>query len=448
MRGAVRRWRGLKALAHDAVDDTTRLVFEGHESTARTVMAVLGAIEPLAGPARLVDDVRRLATQGVLGTVRAVNRAVEVVTDVGLDAAEHAARMRGERLDEELPAVPLRSDAMGSMRWLGDAALGVVNGAIGDRLHARDNGLDLGMSVRGAEGGYLSLEPGSLQPGELAGAIPEASPRVALFVHGLMATEWSWWLESEAYHGEAGASFGTLLARDLGYTPVWARYNTGRHVSENGRLLARTIARLVDAWPVPVEELLLVGHSMGGLVVRSACHYAEAEDLPWTSRVRRVFCLGSPHHGAPLERFGRVATAVLGAIDTPHTRIPARLLAARSAGIKDLCHGRLVDEDWLGQDLDAVRQAAAREIPLLEHAAYHFLSATLTTDTEHPLGHLLGDLLVLVPSASGARLTHRTFPIETRRFGGVMHHQLQNHPAVYAQLRAACEAGACEVGAL
>ncbi len=423
----LQRWRGLKGLIHDAVDRTTELIDEGHESTSRTVMRVFDAVPPLAEPARAVDGVRRVTTRGVLGTIRVINRLVETVTDAGLDAAEQVFE------PPPVGAVPMRSDVMRSARWVGDAALGLVNGAVGDHLSARGNGLDLGMSLR-HRNAYLDLESETL-------AIEGATPKIALFVHGLGTTEWSWCLESEAYHGEPDASFGTLLARDLGYTPIYVRYNTGRHVSENGRCLAQELARLLERYPVPVEELLIVGHSMGGLVSRSACHYAEQEGLTWIAKVKRVFCLGSPHHGAPLARLGHVAAAVLDAIDTPGTRIPARILQGRSAGIKDLRHGALVDEDWLGQDPDALRTPEARAVPLLEHVRYAFLSASVTTDPEHPLGRIVGDLLVQVPSASGTRLEHRTFPIETACHGGVLHHQLQNHPAVYEQLRAALTEG-------
>jgi hypothetical protein len=154
--------------------------------------------------------------------------------------------------------------------------------------------------------------------------------------------------------------------------------------------------------------------------------------LAWPAKVRRVVCLGSPHHGAPLEKLGHAAAAILAAIDTPGTRIPARLIEGRSAGIQDLRHGALVDEDWHADP------EALTAVSLLEHATYHFLSATLTRDPEHPLGQLIGDLLVRTPSASGARVEARTFPIETRCFGGVLHHQIQNHPAVYEVLRRAC----------
>lgn len=414
---------------HDAVDRTTRLVEEGHESSARSVVRVLGAVEPAREPVRVVDGVRRVATAGVLGTIRVANRAVEAVTDAGLDAAlAHRPTVDGAPL-------PGRSDVLGTRGWWGDAALGLLNGAIGDHLHARDNALDLGMSFR-HEDAYLTLEPAAVRE-----AMPAPSGRVAVFVHGLGTTEWSWWLGAADYHGDPGASFGTLLARDHGYTPVYVRYNTGRHVSENGRRLAFELGRLLEAYPAPVEELLLVGHSMGGLVVRSACHYGAQDGLAWPALVRRVFCLGSPHHGAPLEKLGHLATATLAAIDTPATRITARVIAGRSAGVKDMRHGALVDEDWLGRDPDALLQPDLLTIPLLPHVEHHFVSATVTRDPDHPLGALVGDLVVRPPSASGARVERRSFPIETSRYGGVLHHQLQNHPSVYATLRDALAPG-------
>ena len=421
----MRRLRGWKSMLHDAVDRVTELVAEGHESTARSVMKVLEAVPPLAEPARAVDSVRRVITGGTLATVRAVNRGVEAITDAGLDLAA------GDP-PPEAPLVAMRSDVMKSWPWLGDAALGVVNGVLGDTLHARGNGLDLGMWLRLGDA-FLPEDPARLRE---ALAERGLGRRAAVFVHGLAATEWSWCLAAEAYHGDPGACFATLLNANLGISPIFARYNSGRHVSENGRLLAAALSRLVEASP-DLEELTLFGHSMGGLVVRSACHQASLAGAPWVPLVKHAFCFGSPHHGAPLEKLGHVLTAVLGAIDTPGTRIPARILEGRSAGIKDLRHGSLVDEDWQGRDLDALRDPGARDIPLLDHVTYHFISATVTQDPDHPLGKIVGDLMVRVPSATGERLSHAVFPVETSRFGGVLHHQLQNHPAVYAQVEAA-----------
>ncbi len=452
----MKRLRGLKALVHDAIDTTTHLVREGHESTSRAVTRVTDGIAPLATPARAVDDVRRISTDTVLGTIRLVNRGVEILTDAGLDLAERALASTPDdaTLDAALePAVPMRSDAIKSGVWVGDAALGLVNAAVGDHLRRRDNGLDLDMRLRAGDS-YVDVEASRASEAitialERAGEVPTG--RVAVFVHGLGTTEWSWCLEAEAYHGDPRVTFGALLRRDLGITPLFVRYNTGRHVSENGRALSELLTALARIHPVPIEEIALVGHSMGGLVVRSACHYAreqgeEGRTAGWLPHVRRVFCLGSPHRGAPLEKLGNVVTGVLGAIDLPGTLIPARILEGRSAGIKDLRHGSLLDEDWVGRDPDALRDEGRREVPLLPGVAYHFVSATITRDPEHPLGRVVGDLLVRVPSAladgvaassstPSEQTRERRFEIETQRFGGVMHHQMQNHPAIYEVLR-------------
>lgn len=426
------RLRGLKALVHDAVDRVTDLVGEGHESTARNVMRVTDQVPVVAQPARAVNTVRRVVTTGVLGSVKLVNRAVEAVTDAGLDALgvpDDAAAL--------VPAVPLRSDAMRSAAVIGDAAIALVNAGVGDYLAREQNGLDMGMAFRCGDF-YVASEPAAIEA-----ALPVRRRKVALYVHGLGTSEWCWCLESLAYHGDAGTTFGVLLERDLGFTPVYLRYNTGRHVSENGRRLAHALERFVSAYEGtldgPIEELALIGHSMGGLVLRSACHYASQEGLGWLAHVRRVISLGTPHQGAPLEKLGNVLTGVLGAIDLPGTQIPARILEARSAGIKDLRHGSLVDEDWLGKDPDAlVDDDTRRTIPLLPNVAYHFVSATVTRDPEHPLGRVIGDMLVRVPSASGPTTSEQHFAIETARFGGVMHHELQNHPAIYEVVKKAC----------
>ncbi len=418
----MRRLRGILSLVHDAIDKTVDLVGEGHESTARTVMRVTDRIPTVERPARVVNEVRRLTTSGVLGSIKLVNRGVQAVENVALD------RLLAPPGDET--PVPMRSDAMDDealrASWASDAALALVNAVVGDHLDAEENDLRVPMQLRIGDR-YYDAHDATLGPG---------TRRAALFVHGLGTSEWSWCLEGLHYHGDAGASFGSLLERDLGIVPIYARYNTGRRISLNGRALERAIDALLIRSP-DLEELVLIGHSMGGLVVRSACHYAGLEQHDWPRKVKRIFCLGSPHRGAPLEKLGNVLTGVLGAIDLPGTLVTARLLEGRSAGIKDLRHGALVDEDWLGKDPDALLDEGRREVPLLPGVAYHFVSATLTQDPQHPLGQLIGDLLVREASAHGPILsTH--FPIETARFGGILHHQLQNHPAIYEVIKRAC----------
>ena len=164
---------------------------------------------------------------------------------------------------------------------------------------------------------------------------------------------------------------------------------------------------------------------MGGLVARSACHQAAERGDDWARHVTHVVSLGSPHTGAPLVSAVHYAAAVLGAL--PETRPFSSLLRRRSAGIRDLRNGSLVDEDWRSRDPDALRAAACREVPLLDGATHCFVAATVTRSARHPVARLVGDWLVLEPSA-----THRAH--RTLHVGGAHHLALLNHPDVYAQL--------------
>jgi pimeloyl-ACP methyl ester carboxylesterase len=196
------------------------------------------------------------------------------------------------------------------------------------------------------------------------------------------------------------------------------------------------LEHVVRSWPVEVEEVVLVGHSMGGLVARSACHYGAAEEHLWTQRLRHVFCLGTPHLGAPLERAANVFGWALGRL--PETRPFAAAVNARSAGIKDMRYGNCVEEDWCDCDPDEFLSDRCQEVPFLPTATYYFIGATLTRSADSRLGSLVGDLLVQFPSASGNG-PKRRIPFEIdkgRHLGGLNHLQLLNHPAVYEQIKA------------
>lgn len=424
----MRRWRGIKKLVHDAVDHTSDLVHQTQESVARKTLGYIQLIEPVAGPARAIDRVRQISTAGVHAAIQGVNHAVQEVTDMGLDAAERAG---GEGDQHEQPPA-MRSDAMSSAPWAVDAALGAVNGVIGDYLNQRANELDLGMRLR-YEDRYLQLEAEALKR-----ALARASSRLVVLVHGSSLTEWSWCFKAEEYHGDPEATFGSLLKRDLGFTPIYVRYNTGRHISENGRELAEQLQTLVSTYPGELEQLVLIGHSMGGLVIRSACHLASEQGSGWLEPLTHVFCIASPNKGAPLEKLGNVVTSVLGFFDTPGTQIPAKVINTRSAGIKDLRYGYLTDEDWEGKDPDALLQDNGLEVPLLKDVTYAFISASITERPGHPLGLLIGDSMVRRPSAAGPEVQHGTFEMQNIHFGGVSHLQIQNHPDVYAQIRRIC----------
>jgi pimeloyl-ACP methyl ester carboxylesterase len=198
--------------------------------------------------------------------------------------------------------------------------------------------------------------------------------------------------------------------------------------------VAELLAAVVDAWPRPVSEIVLVGHSMGGLVARSACQHGDEHAMPWVQLVRHVVCLGTPHLGAPLEKATNVVSWALHQL--PETKGLAGVLNKRSVGVKDLRFGSLLEQDWHGVDADDFLTGRASEVPFLAHAAYYFIAVTVSRNPRHPLGVLLGDLLVQFPSASG-RGRRRQLPFDVDKghhIGGLNHFQLLTHPDVYHQL--------------
>ena len=393
------RLRPTKALIHDAVDATTFLVEEGHDAVADVVVGAASTVPELRAGAATADAARRAVTGGVLATVRAVNRAVEAASDAALDLAPL------QPGDE--PAVPLRSDHLVSVDGALDQLVGVLNGAVGDHLARVGSGFDQGLRLRSGDQ-WLPASPSAL-----AAAVPTAGDRVVVFIHGLSTTELSWCLDAARNLGAPDAHFGALLERERGLTPVFVRYNTGRTVAESGAALSAALDVLVAGWPVPVAQLVLVGHSMGGLVSRAATHTAAAAAAPWLDRLTHVACLGSPHQGAPLARLGHSAVGALRAVPHPATRVLGRILAHRSAGIQDLRHRAL---PALG--------------PLRADVRYLFVAGTLSQRAHHPTAHILGDMLVPVASAGGPGGAD----VQVRHFGVVAHHQLQTHAGVYAAL--------------
>jgi pimeloyl-ACP methyl ester carboxylesterase len=255
---------------------------------------------------------------------------------------------------------------------------------------------------------------------------------VVLLVHGLMCTE-AVWRFRDADAAEA-CDYGTLLAADLGYTPLYLRYNTGLAIAANGAALADLLARLTAAWPREVEELLLVGHSLGGLVVRSACVLA-GRGAAWRQRVRRTISIGTPHLGSPVERAGRWASGLLRTADGPYTRLLADLGDLRSDGIKDLGDADLRHRDR-AQRRRGVRPAGWRHPVALPGDIAHCLVAG-ESSRDGRLGALVD---ALVPVASATAADGSLAPAEVRVLRGVGHLELARHPAVYALIREWCEA--------
>lgn len=290
------------------------------------------------------------------------------------------------------------------------AFLAALNGVVGDYLAESQNPLAITMSAS---------SPQSSESGEIA------TGKILVLVHGSCMNDLQW--------NRHGHDHGLALARDLGFTPVYVRYNSGLHISTNGRELAALLEDLVSHWPVPVRDVSLLGHSMGGLVARSACHVAP-KDATWRRALRRLVCLGSPHHGSPLERSGNVVDVLLGA--SSYSAPLARLARIRSAGVTDLRYGSIADEDWQSRDRFVWQRDSRKSVPLPPDVACYAIAGV----TKGTLAELVfGDGLVPVESALGRHADPEralAFPPENQWVApDTAHLDLLSSPAVYDQLR-------------
>jgi triacylglycerol lipase len=318
-----------------------------------------------------------------------------------------------------------------------DEAIAVVNGAVGDRLHDNDSSLAISMRL------FHGREPWLLDDPPIT--VPHAKPRACLFVHGLMGSERAWRFgmsssdESDRANPEVErVDYARTLAEARDCTPIYVRYNSGRHISENGRALAEQLEQLRLAWPdAGFAELSIVSHSMGGLVTRSACHYGLEAGHGWVDRLARVFLLGVPSRGAPLEQLTHVTAATLEMIWNPWTKLIGKAINLRSAGIKDLRHGFVLDEDWKHVDLDRLAFPVATKPRDPLHVRWYVAAGTLGPSAS-PLARTIGDGLVRSSSAQGRSQDPRARellpPAEVREFDCTSHIGLMNDPAVLAQM--------------
>jgi hypothetical protein len=354
-----------------------RIVADGSTGVVDAVERMHRTVQRLSAPfGARVDE----PTRGITGFVYRRVRGTMGLVGRGADALLGSIEAR---LPEGEPS-PRR-----------DGFLAILNGVYGDHLDRTGNPLAIPMS----------LQRGSHAP----------TGRLLILVHGLCMSPAQWMRDGDD-HGEA-------LHRALGFTPVYARYNSGLHVAENGRRLAQALEQLVAEWPCAVEELVVLGHSLGGLVARSACVAGESRGHRWRRALSRLVFLGTPHHGAPLERGGQVIDRLLDV--SPYAAPIARLTRARSAGIRDLRDGRIV--------------ARGREpVPLPEGVACYAIAASLGAGPRAVVGRVAGDGLVTVASALGRhRSAARTLRIpETHRWVayGMGHVELLHRPEVRAQL--------------
>ena len=344
--------QGLAQLATQATLGVTGLAENVHGNVYKAVASLLGPVgdrfidgSPSASGA---SGIRPAGITGmVYGGVRGVTRLAGGAVNAVLAGALPLVR--------EQPSSRPRENM-----------LSALNGVLGDRLRDTANPLAIRMSLR-HEGQALPLEPAAL-----AQRLPGATAKVLVLIHGLCMNDLQW--RAAASASQPAQDHGALLAAELGYTPVYLHYNTGLHTSDNGRQLAGLLEQLLAAWPQPVQALALLGHSMGGLVARSACHCAAETGMNWPARLRQMVFLGTPHHGAPLERVGNWVDALLGRQVV--TRPFARIGQIRSAGITDLRHGNVLDADWTDAGRFDSAPDARQPLPLPAGVACYTVAAT------------------------------------------------------------------------
>jgi len=379
-----------------------RLVIQGVIGVTDVVEAMHSNISRVAPP---IGRGRKPRARGLSGQIYSSVRGVTRLVGLGLETAHRW-----------LPDISLDARQHPTR----EAIIARLNGVVGDHLEASGNPLAIPMSLRQDGQTILARNRPARQ-------LP-ANPRPTVLLHGLCMNDLQWRVD--------GHDHGAALARDTGVAPLYLHYNTGRRISANGRELADLLQSMVQQWPGRIEELNLIGHSMGGLVIRSACHYGQSLGHDWPGLLGSAIFLGSPHHGAPLERIGNLTGRLLET--SPYSAPIARIGRIRSAGIQDLRHGNLRDADW-----QRVRKGAVADhrqwVGIPSGVSVHAFAASRSPLDSDPQARLRSDGLVPVASALGQhRDSERCLNLPEHHrhlFPETNHMQLLSSSTVYRRLR-------------
>jgi pimeloyl-ACP methyl ester carboxylesterase len=372
-----------------------RLAVDGVGGVTNIVESMHGRIARGAPPLGTVPDA---PTRGITGFVYRSIRGTTGLVGKGIDAALAAAEA----------LMPATSGSLPDDSFAREAWVAALNGVLGDHLERSGNPL---------------ATPMALRPRGVHAASPTS--HLLVLVHGLCMNDLQW--------TRGGHDHGQALGEALGCTPVYLRYNSGRHISTNGAELASHLEALLKSWPVPADTLTVVGHSMGGLVARSAAHQAAQAGMQWPAKLRKLVFLGTPHQGAPLERGGNWLHRGLGI--SPYAAPFTRLSGLRSEGITDLRHGNLLEADWAGDRYGHRDRRTPVRLPT--GVACYAVAATLGESGAG--GEWLGDGLVPVASALGRheRPTRDLHVPPSHQFiaRGVHHLDLLCDTGVYRRMR-------------
>jgi len=310
--------------------------------------------------------------------------------------------------------------------------LAILNGVIGDTLEKNKSPLSLKMTLRSSD------KPLTLTKRSLSQIPLSDHGKVCILAHGSCGSERGW-----NFRNAPSTNYGSLLQKDHGYTPFYLSYNSGLHISKNGKYFSDLLEKFVQAYPKKLKHITLIGHSMGGLVYRSACHYGIKEKRKWPKYINKIFYLGSPHLGTHLEKFGKLTMTILGQIPNPVTRAITLLGDLRSAGIKDLRHGYITEADWKTQNADNLFYLHQNKTPLLEKANHYLICGTLSKVAGSKMGRLFGDGMVHPASGTGQGLLSKNcipfLPAHSTIIVGISHQHLLRSHRVYSHIKKWCE---------
>ena len=353
-------------------------------------------ISSLGGLLRQSDYKR---TSGITGLVY---RNVRSLTNLSSDGIDLLLKKLSDKVRSKEPS-PKRQ-----------ALLSIINGVLGDTLEKKDNPLAIKMHLR-QNGKPLD---------KLKYFVTGNSQKIVLLIHGSCMNDLQW--------KRKGHDHGVGLADDLDYSPVYLLYNSGMHTSENGKALNVLLEDFLQG-ASQQTELVILAHSMGGLVARSAIHYAQQGDYRWHSYLKKIIFLRTPHHGAPLEKIGNMIDNVL--VLNRFSAPISSLGKIRSAGITDLRYGNILEEDWNKHHLFHGKGDTRITTPLPEKIKSFAIAATIGNSSTTIEKELIGDGLVPRTSALGKHKKPQfnlSFPRENLWIGASMKHlDLLNHPNVY-----------------
>ncbi len=301
-----------------------------------------------------------------------------------------------------------------------DRFLCVMNGVVGHRLEKRKSRLSIQMKL------YHQGAPLGLTEKGLRSLGPSRKGKVCLLLHGSCNSENDWFFSKDRPE-----NYGSLFESDFGHTPLYLRYNTGLHVSTNGRRLSDLLEKFIENYPGRIQEIVVIGYSMGGLILRSACHYARQDNRKWLRVAKRAFYIGSPHCGTHFEKFGKLTSLVLKSIPHLATRAIGSLIDLRSDGIKDMRHGYLIDEDWKTKNADRLFHFKRNVIPLADSIHHYQITGTISKDENSRWARVFGDGLVHPASGAGVPTPKSHIKI----LPGITHRALQRSPRVYEQIK-------------